>query len=140
MDFQTFKNKIKDFLTFLEVEKNVSQHTLRAYKADLNQLIRFWSNAISKENCIKDSFDRIVRRYVVSLFYEKIAKTTLARKLSCLRSFQQFLKSVGIKLSLNVKSPRLDKKLPSTLSVDEIFYLLDSIKNEDLPTRFPLRD
>ena len=61
-------------------------------------------------------------------------------KTSGSQSFQQFLKSVGIKLSLNVKSPRLDKKLPSTLSVDEIFYLLDSIKNEDLPTRFPLRD
>lgn len=140
MDFQTFKNKVKDFLTFLEVEKNVSQHTLRAYNADLNLLIKFWNKAILKESNIKHSFDRIIRRYVVSLFYEKIAKTTLARKLSCLRSFQQFLKSVGVKLNLNVKSPRLDKKLPSTLSVDEIFYLLDSIKNEDLPTRFPYRD
>ena len=140
MDLKSFKNNIKDFLTFLEVEKNSSQHTIRAYYADLHQLINFWSRIKIKEKEISFSFDNIVRRYIVSLFYKKIAKTTLARKLSCLKSFAFFLKSVGINLSINFKTPRLDKKLPGTLSVDEIFYLLDSIKNDELPTKFPYRD
>ncbi len=140
MDLKTFKNRIKDYLVFLEIEKNVSVHTLRAYQMDLFQLVKFWEKAKSKENGIVLSFDQVMRRYVVSLFYKKIAKTTLARKLSSIRSFALFLRSNGIKLTLNFKSPRLDKKLPTTLSVDEIFYLLDSIKNEDLPTRFAYRD
>ena len=140
MDLKSFKNNIKDFLTFLEVEKNSSQHTIRAYYADLHQLINFWSRIKIKEKGVSYSFDNIVRRYIVSLFYKKIAKTTLARKLSCLKSFAFFLKSVGINLSINFKTPRLDKKLPGTLSVDEIFYLLDSIKNDELPTKFPYRD
>ena len=140
MNLKIFNDKIQDFLTFLEVEKNSSEHTLRAYKADLGQLIKFWSRIQQKEKAIKHGLQEVIRRYIVSLFYKKIAKTTLARKLSCLKSFTVFLRSIGIKVILHFKAPRLDKKLPTTLSVDEIFYLLDSIKNEDLPTKYPYRD
>lgn len=140
MNLKDFSDKIKDFITFLEVEKNVSQHTLRAYSADLSQLVNFWVKAEKKDKKSVLSFDNIMRRYVLSLFYKKIAKATLARKISCLRSFAHFLRSYGYKFSFNFKSPRLDKKLPVTLSVDEIFYLLDSIKTEDLPSKYPLRD
>ena len=140
MNVKILQNKIKDFLVFLEVEKNASAHTLRAYQADLDQILNFWEKIVSKEKNVKDCFDGIIRRYILSLFYKKISKATLARKLSCLRSFAFFLRSNGIKLNLNFKAPKLDKKLPITLSVDEIFYLLDSLKNDDLPTRFPYRD
>ncbi len=64
----------------------------------------------------------------------------MARKFSCLRSFQKFLKNQGVSLHLDIKSPRLDKKLPATLSVDEIFYLLDTLKPEHLPSKSPYRD
>ena len=43
-------------------------------------------------------------------------------------------------MALKLKRPRIDKKLPVYFSVDEIFHLLDSIKNEELPTRHPIRD
>lgn len=140
MDLSEFIENITDFLTFLEVEKNVSEHTLRAYSTDLNQLVAFWRKAKEKKGIEKVSFDNIMRRYVLSLFYKKHAKTTLARKLSCLRSFSQFLRSMGKRLNFNFKSPKIDKKLPITLSVDEIFYLLDTINHDDLPTKYPLRD
>jgi len=143
LNLNKFEEKIKDFLSFLEIEKNVSQNTLRAYKIDLEQIIKFWKNLENKEykNILSfDNFDNVIRRYILALFYKKITKTTLARKISCLRSFTLFLESMGIKLKLNLKAPRIDKKLPITLSVDEIFYLLDNIKNADLPTSFPNRD
>jgi site-specific recombinase XerD len=160
VDFQTFNEKTKDFLAFLEVEKNVSPNTLRAYQSDLSQLSEFWKKIVDQEKSgdlpalatsktgaerrlerpEPHSLERILRRYTVSLFYKKLSKPSLARKLSCLRSFQRFLESVGIVLALNFKSPRLDKKLPATLTVDEIFYLLDSIKDTDLPTKYPARD
>src|SRR3990172_7958547 len=114
LDLQLFKDKIKDFLHFLEIEKNVSDNTLRAYEGDLEQLCTFWENISTKEPTIMHSFDAVVKRYTVSLFYKKITKTSLSRKLSSLRSFTNYLKAQGINLPLNVKSPRLDKKLPST--------------------------
>lgn len=140
MNLEMFKDKMKDFIAFLEVEKNSSLHTVRAYQGDLKQLLQFWLSIQEKEKAIQHSFDKIMRRYATSLFYKKISKRSLARKLSCLRSFQNFLKAQGIKLGLSIKSPRPDKKLPITLSVDEIFYLLDSLGNDALPTKLPLRD
>jgi len=140
MILKEFIEKVGDFLIFLETEKNVSRHTLRAYRTDLYQLIQFWERISKQEKAVTLTLDRVVKRYIVSLFYQKIAKTTLARKLSCLRSIETYLQTQGIDLHLQVKSPRLDKKLPVTLSVDEIFYLLDEVTIEQLPTKYPYRD
>lgn len=131
---------IKDFLTFLEVEKNASSHTLRAYRSDLAQFISFWERALNVSQTKALSIAAIVQRFVLALFYKKINKASLARKLSCLRSFQNFLRDQGINLSLALKGPRLDRKLPITLSPEEITYLLDSLNNEQLPTPYPYRD
>jgi len=138
LDF--LETKIKNFLIFLEVEKNCSPNTLRAYKIDLEQFIGFWQRILSKEPTKKYSFDKILRRFIVFLFYKKMSKASLARKLSCFRSFQMFLRSNGVKVNINFKSPRVERKLPTVLTVDEIFYLLDSVKNADLPTKYPCRD
>ena len=135
-----FQLKINDFLTFLDVEKNASIHTVRAYESDLTQLLHFWEHLVQKEPAIKSYLDKVIQRYTVSLFYRKISKTSLARKFSSLRAFINFLKRDGVSVEINFKSPRLDKKLPTTLTVDEIFYLLDAIKLDDLPTKYPYRD
>lgn len=140
MDKQTVAHRIKDFIAYLEVEKNASDHTLRAYKSDLRQLMQFWESTTKTNSIITDNFDSVIRRFIVALFYKKISKTSLSRKLSCLRSFHQFLIAVGVPVNISFKSPRLDRKLPSTLTVDEIFYLLDTIDPKQLPTRFPQRD
>ena len=140
VDINILREKVKDFLAFLDVEKNCSKHTLRAYASDLKQLLEFWEGILKREPGHAQFFETVVRRYIVSLFYKKISKPSLARKLSCLRSFQQFLESQGINLSVSIKSPHLDRKLPTTLTVDEIFFLLDSVKDKDLPSPFPFRD
>ncbi len=140
MDIQLLCAKIKDFITFFEVEKNASKHTIRAYEGDLRQLFAFCEDIQKREPAKLQSFEHFLKRYIVSLFYRKISKASLARKLSCLRSFQQFLHGQGIKITVPISSPRIDRTLPVTLSVDEIFFLLDSIKNEDLPTPYPNRD
>jgi len=137
---QTVELRIKDFIAFLEVEKNASTHTLRAYRSDLQQLMKFWTDIAKNDTSITSSFDTVIRRFIVALFYKKISKTSLSRKLSCLRSFHQFLIGVGVPVNISFKSPRLDRKLPNTLSVDEIFYLLDTLEPSQLPTRFPYRD
>ncbi len=140
MNSADFKTKIADFLAFLAQEKNVSKHTVRAYRADLAQFIAFWERVELAGPAAAAGLEYVMRRFVVSLFYEKMTKTTLARKLSCLRSFAAYLKTQGITLDVSVKTPRQEKRLPATLSVDEMTYLLDQIKVEDLPSRYPYRD
>lgn len=140
MDLEKFKNHIKDFISFLSVEKNVAPNTLRAYNGDLKLLTDFWERLIINEPKITHECHRVIHRYIVALYYQKIAKPSLARKFSCLRSLQRFLKNTGTKLNLEIKSPHLDKKLPTTLTVDEIFYLLDNLGPENLPSKSPYRD
>ncbi len=128
-----------DFLTFMRVEKNLSLHTLRAYEGDLKQFFSFWQQLPEADQ--KHLTPRqIIERYLVNLFHKKIDKSTIARKFSCFKSFERFLKTRGIELKLKLQRPRLDKKLPIYLSVDEVFYLLDAIPNEKLPTKKPARD
>ena len=140
MNRTVFSEHLTNWLTFLEVEKNVSSHTLLAYQRDMGQLTTFWAKLETQEPQVPHPFDGIIRRYIMVLFYKKAAASTLARKLSCIRSFQKFLAGQGISFTFNVKAPRQEKKLPVVLSVDEIFYLLDSVKSEDLPTKYPYRD
>jgi integrase/recombinase XerC len=139
MKLNEFKDSIANFLTYLEVERNVSPHTLSAYKGDLGQFVTFWET-LSPEEHARLSLRQIIERYLMSLYYKKIDKSSVARKFSAFMSFSKFLSSCGIDLKLDLKRPRLDKKLPVYLSVDEIFHLLDKIPEHQMPTRHPVRD
>ena len=89
----------------------------------MRQFIRFWQS-LRKEEQNNLPLRQIIERYLVSLFYKKMEKSSIARKFSCFKSFEQFLRMQGIVLNLKLKRPRVDKKLPIYLSVDEIFHLL----------------
>lgn len=139
MNLESFKEKVKEFLTHLDVEKNLSLHTQRAYESDLNQFCEFWSR-IAKKESIPLTVQRVLERFFISLYHKKITNNSIARKISCFQSFEKFLLKQGISLKLHVTRPRIEKKLPIFLSVDEIFYLLDQITEEDFPSRKPYRD
>ena len=139
MNIKEFQKHKKDFLTYLEVEKNLTQNTQKSYSSDLCLFEEFWLQINKKDNN-EIVFRRALERYFVNLFYKKIDKSSVARKISCFKSLERFLRAIGINLSLKLKRPRIDKKLPVYLTVDEIFHLLDSVKNEDLPSKRPIRD
>lgn len=139
MHYTEFIQKKDDFLRYLRVEKNLAENTQRAYAGDLHQFIDFWASLpdSDKEHL---SCRQILERYLVSLFYKKIDKSSIARKFSCFKSFERYLRTQGINLGLKLTRPRLDKKLPVYLSVEEMTHLLDNVKPEDLPSKFPYRD
>lgn len=139
MDIIQFKNIKKDFITFLEVERNFSPNTVSAYNNDLNLFISFWETlSVDQQKLL--SLRQIIERYLVSLYYKKIDKNSIARKFSAFSSFARYAQSVGFTLNFHLQRPKIDKKLPVFLSVDEIFHLLDTIKESDLASRYPLRD
>jgi site-specific recombinase XerD len=139
MNIEQFSDHIRSFITYMEVERNLSDHTLRAYGSDLKLFLAF-CETLSEEDKTYLDMRQIIERYLVHLFYKKIDKCSIARKFSCFKSFERYLHTQGVELHLKLTRPRLDKKLPVYLSVDEIFHLLDKVDEQELPSKFPLRD
>lgn len=137
--WKELQEKRDEFLIYLSVEKNLSEHTQRAYKLDINQFLEFW-RSLPADDAKHLTCRQIIERFLISLFYKKIDKSSIARKFSCFKSFEKFLRTQGIKLDLKLTRPRLDKKLPIYLSIDEVFHLLDSVQDHDLPSQRPVRD
>jgi integrase/recombinase XerC len=106
---------------FLEALRNraVSEHTLSNYESDLREFEAF----LKRRQEAFESIDHIViREFLAHLYDRDLEKTSIARKLACIRSFFKFLVRDG-RLKSNpadlVSSPRLPKKLPSYLPEDE---------------------
>ena len=139
MSLVKLNKKKESFLSSLKTERNLSANTCRAYSADLKQFFSFWKQ-LNKNTPVEAPFKQTLERFLVSLFHKKVDKSTIARKISCFRSFEKYLHSNGVKTRLNLSRPRVDKKLPVFLTVDEVFYLLDKVSEDDLPSNTPLRD
>lgn len=115
---------LNTFLTYLEIEKNYSEHTLINYRIDLEDFIQFL-NGLSLESVEYP----ILRRYLGQLRQRELKSRTIARKLSSLRSFYKFLQREGVvennPASL-VLTPKLDKSLPKFLTENEMERLINS--------------
>jgi integrase/recombinase XerC len=113
---------IDRFLRYLEVEKGVSAHTLRAYRKDLE--VFYGAVNTAPENI--DVID--VRGFIAGQIKQGLNKTTVSRRLSSIRSFFKFLYREGFIRSNPAKlvsNPKLQKLLPRFLSVDDVFSLVE---------------
>lgn len=141
LDWRTMKSELDRFLRHLEVERNLSPHTRAAYRRDLLECFRMVREDLGLEEgeaLTPERFDRAVLRRWLARLHGRNGKTTMARKLASLRSFFRYLVREG-DLVANpgdlVATPRLDRYLPATLTVDEMFLLLDRRQGDDLLAR-----
>jgi len=123
------ENVIADFQIYLEVQRNVSKHTLKAYMADVEEFNNFLqeSDITKKGDAIINVEPETIRSYLSHLYRVKVKKVTVNRKVSSLRSFYKYLLRAG-KVKNNpaemVQTPKVEKYMPTFLSVDETFQLL----------------
>ena len=139
MQYLEALEKKEKFLVYVQVERNLSDNTYKSYSSDLHQFFTFWkqhNEQTKKDVSIKTALDH----FFVQHFYKKTQKSSIARKISCFTSFERFIKSNGINLNLQLTRPRVEKKLPTYLTVQEVFHLLDIVKDEELPSHRPIRD
>lgn len=119
-------NPVGAFLQYQAVERGASAHTLRSYRTDLRQFVRFLSAREIRR--IEEVDARLLRAYLAWLYHAGLSRASVARKLSAIRSFLAFLTRRG-RLRKNpareVGTPRLPKKLVSFLPIDEAVGLLD---------------
>lgn len=120
------------FLGFLENEKKVSSNTLQSYKRDLKQFEKYI------EECGEDYTkitDEGIKTYIS--YMQEIGKkpSTISRGLASIRSFYQFEaknKNIEKDPTEGIQSPKIEKRVPSVLTSNEVALLLEQPKNVDL--------
>ncbi|WP_100330902.1 tyrosine recombinase XerC [Bacillus xiapuensis] len=129
---ELFHNYSRDFIEYLQFEKNYSKSTIECYKYDIEEFFKFTTEQSITELAEIEYFD--VRLYLTGLHEQNIARATIARKISSLRSFFRYLNREKL-LSENpfslVQQPKADKKLPSFFyeeEMEELFAVCEGNK------------
>ena len=116
------KKLVEKFLRHLEIERGMSANTIRAYRKDLEVFI------VHAQKNAADIEMIDVRGFVAQQIKQGLTKTTAGRRLSTVRSFLKFLTREGY-LEANpaklVSTPKAEKRLPTFLSVDDVFKLIE---------------
>ena len=124
---------IDQFIHYLSIEKNASPHTCRCYRRDLEGFEDFLKNSgtyISSTGKVEmEKVDRMAIRKYLSFLHRKNKKSSIARKISTLRSFFKYMvreQVIPSNPAKGVSTPKVEKTLPTTLTVDEAFRLMES--------------
>ncbi len=128
---------VKEFLTYLQVEKGLARLSLESYRRDLDRL-QAWANGCGKQIAELERAD--LRKWIASLSREGLAPTSIARAVSATRGFFKFLMLDGhIKThpAEDLDTPQRFSYLPKFLTEDEINRLLAA---PDVSTEEGIRD
>ena len=133
-----FQNAIELYLTWLELDKGLSKNTVKGYHSDISQFLKFlFKKKLKNWDSVQSShFDA----WLNQLGAEGLSKQSQSRKFTSIRSFSKFLLSERIiKKDFSELSyrPKLDKKLPITLEINEMTQLINVAKSD---TIYGLRD
>ncbi len=114
------RRTIEAFIHYLGVERGLALNTLESYGRDLRQYVEY----LQRE---KDTLEQVssatIIAYLLSLRQEGKANSTIARRLAALKAFYQFMVREHRLVedpTLNLESPKLEKRLPRVISVNEV--------------------
>lgn len=124
---KAFTYPIEDYIHFIQVERQLSHNTLESYRRDLESYARF----LAEEQKLADY--RSVERQHILLHLEALrnegkSARTVARHISSIRSFHQFLlreKVTTTDPTVHLEMPQLEKKLPHVLTIQQIEALIE---------------
>ena len=120
---------ISEYQHYLVSEKMKSENTVHSYVSDLQNYI-YYLNEKQGIDDIRDVDTKTIQKYLAYLKKLGYSPTSTSRALSAIKSFHKFLYLEHRTLenpATNLSSPKLDKKLPTVLSVEEVIKLLDSL-------------
>lgn len=129
---------VERFSSYLCHERRASPHTQKNYLVDLTQFFEFLKKKLSRAShdgieAIRRVNADIVREYVGQMF-DKKTPSSIARKIASLRTFFQFCIREGMIASnpaKEVATPKIPKRLPKFLTVDEVFALLEAPSGDE---------
>lgn len=124
---QDFDDLIDQFLNTLVAERNLSEHTIRAYNADLRSLREFLARNRMDDPAAVDP--RVLRRFLAQLQTRGYARRSIARRISACRCFFGWLRLTGHvdrDPAGGLTTPKLDHRLPAILAPGEIERLIET--------------
>ncbi|HYM61438.1 MAG TPA: tyrosine recombinase XerC, partial [Thermoanaerobaculia bacterium] len=138
------RSEIGDFLDYLTYERNVSINTVAAYRDDLESFVGFLCSdcfTMARDQLDLTRVDHLaVRSYLAHLSRRKLARSSVARHLSALRSFFKYLMREGV-VPMNpargVATPKREKYLPSVMQPADVASL---VEQPDTTTPLGIRD
>lgn len=136
-DLEALLTQFRDHLRY---ERNAGRHTLRSYLGDLNEFFSYLESNISATNELSQITNLTIRSWLSHLHQAQKQKSTIARKLSALRTFFNYLvreQRISANPAELVSTPRREQKLPKHLSTEEAGRLL---KSPDRSTTLGKRD
>jgi integrase/recombinase XerC len=132
--------EVADFLTHLEKERDVSPHTLGAYRRDLSAFVEYLRTYYGAGEWSWQGVDRLaIRGFLAHLTKRKLARRSIARALSAVRSFYSFMHRTEVVESnpaRGIGSPKLDRHLPGYLDRAQIDLLFQSAELKAQDGRF----
>ncbi|MCB1118504.1 MAG: tyrosine recombinase XerC [Chlamydiia bacterium] len=126
-----FPDALKQFLHHFHVIKGASEHTLRNYNSDLSQFHKF----LPQNTPLSEINRGHIRQFLAVLNQQKKGRKTILRRLSSLRSFFKYaLTEKWIKTNPceDIESPRNPRKIPQTLSYNQVLTLLSQPDTQDI--------
>jgi len=125
------KRELDEFLSHLRHERNVSPHTLSAYRSDLEQFAEFLRE---RNRHVRDADNTLLRAYLVRLHERRQKKSTVSRKLAAVRSFLQYAVKRRWRADNPARllaGPKQDRPVPSFLSEPETAAFMDLPRGDD---------
>ena len=125
------ENFLSNYLKILKIERNFSQNTINAYQSDLDKYLVF----LNKKNIasFNDISQNNISEYLRFLNAEGFAPSTISRYFSAIKTFHRFLsaeKLTNNNPTLALSTPKIPKKLPDVLSVQEVDKIIDCIDEQ----------
>lgn len=120
---------VQVFMTYMDVEKRSSSATLRSYEKDLSQFEEFLNSrrkSLAKPE--KVTPDQI-RAFLAKLHAARLAKSTMSRKLSSMRSFFKYMtkhRFIPNDPMVGIRNPKQEMRHPRSLNVDQAVSIMDA--------------
>lgn len=123
-----FSEEIEAFSACLANERNVSLHTLEAYRRDIRQFATFVATEKGEHATVGEIDHLLLRRYLAGLG-KSLKKSSIGRKLAAIKSFFHYLQRLGI-ISGNpaelISTPKKENRLPFHLNIDQTTTLVEA--------------
>ena len=123
----SWKTSIKEFKTYLKIERSLSDNTIDSYLRDIKKLAHFAEEKKINELQITK---RDIKEFIVEINKEGISSRTQGRIISGIKAFYKYLileDYIKVNPSELIESPKIGTKLPDTLSVSEIDDLISAV-------------
>lgn len=134
-----WKRALEEYRNYLVLEKAYANNTIEAYLRDLTKLTDFCISNLEIKDCTKLSTENI-RLFIINLHEQEASSKSQARILSSLKSFYNYLEleeCISVNPFSKIDNPSIERKLPETLSKEEIDTIIDSV---DLSGKFGERN